>query len=158
MHGVLTWLLKRARRLNPGFTLGDDTSTGEVVRYILRAPIEGNIVLQYPNGRISAERNGVELALEVGEKGVIAHAIASIKVPNDNVEAFRSSTGPGVHGSDFSLNVGGDRKLYELLLAALQELELDLAFAFPGNALRRIRWTDVEHRFAPETPEEEVPF
>jgi hypothetical protein len=125
------------------------------MRYMLRAPIEGTVVLQYPARRVSTERNGVELALEVGEKGVVAHAVAAISVPSAKVQAFKSTTGAGHSGSDFSLKIGGDKELYEFLLTALQDLELDLGFAFPGIALRRIRWTDAEHRFVAETAEEE---
>src|SRR5262249_22111079 len=125
------------------------------MRYTLRAPIDGNLVLEYPNRRVSTTRDGIELSLELGEKGAVSHAVASTRVPSEKVQAFRSVTGPDVGGSALTLSIGGDRELYETLLTSLQDFELELAFALPGNALRRIRWTDVEHHFVAETPEEE---
>jgi len=54
------------------------------MRYSLRAPIDGNLVLYYPNRRVATTRNGIELSLEIGEKGAVSHATASIQVSNDN--------------------------------------------------------------------------
>ncbi len=79
------------------------------MRYSLRAPIDGNLVLHYPNRRVATTRNGIELSLEIGEKGAVSHATASIQVSNDKVEAFRSSTGPGQGRSAITLNIGGDK-------------------------------------------------
>jgi hypothetical protein len=97
-----------------------------------------------------AVRDGIELAL-VGDRGFVSHAVASIKVPAEKVGNFRGSVNVGANDVPH-FNVGGDRELHGRLLSALQELELDLAFACP--ALKRIRWREIEQEYVPENDDE----
>ena len=93
---------------------------------------------------------GIELAL-VGDRGYVSHAIASIEVPQERQARFRSSVEVGVDDVPH-FHIGGDQELHSRLLAALQELELDLAFACP--ALKRIRWREIEQEYVAESAEE----
>src|SRR5690349_18759827 len=107
------------------------------MRYVLRAPVEGNLLLEYPLRRVSTVNNDLELLLETTDSLQVTHASASIIVPAERLATFRSSVGPGAAGTAATFHIGGDRELYERLLKALQDLEVNLAFFFPGNALSR---------------------
>ena len=125
----------------------------EPMRYRIKAPVDGSVLLQPPHKSVSARRAGVEFSLEVGKTGTVSFATASAPVPSDKIAHFAGSIEPGDGRVAAKFRIGGDRELHEQLLAALQDLEIDLAFASRGG-LERIRWSELEQSFIAETDDE----
>ena len=121
--------------------------------YRLTAPLEGTVILRPAQPRICALRDGLEFALLADNTGRVTHVSVQMRVPDERLQQFRSSIGPGSGATKATIDIGGDPELFRTLLSELQALESHFAFEVPG-AIRRVAWRDCQHEFIAESEEE----
>ena len=122
------------------------------MRYKLVAEVDGDLYLE--EAPISVERGDLLFEFISDETGRITHVAVSKRIPDGQVENFRSSVHPGEGEHAAHITIGGDREIHEQLVKQLQLLESDLAFS-SGAALRHLDWATPVQEFIPESVEEE---
>jgi len=119
------------------------------MRYRLTVPLEGVVVLRDGKREVRGRRDGIDFALIADERGRVTHVVVETTVPEDKLDSFKSSIGPGVHGTAATVHLGGDPQLFQKLIEALRVLESHLAFETPG-AIRQINFRERKHEYVPE--------
>jgi hypothetical protein len=116
------------------------------MQFRLIAKVDGNIHIPQP---ISVRRERLVFEFRTDKSGRIVEVAVSMQVPTEKIEKFRSTIGPGEGGSAATFKIGGDSEIYQQLVAELQLLESNLAFATVG-ALERIEWNSPKQEFIAE--------
>ncbi len=121
------------------------------MQYKIVAEVVGNLFIP---DNVCFEFRGYEFDFISDDKGRLKSIGISKKVPDDRVEKFKSTFGPGKGQSVGTINIGGDIETHEELVDQLQMLESALAFSSKA-ALERINWDAPEQEYIPETPDDE---
>lgn len=122
------------------------------MRYQLNASVVGDVFIE---SSCAVESDGVITELHADQTGRLVEVAVSLQIPADIVSRFCSSVGPGQGDSVATFTVGGDGETRELLVARLQTVESNLAFA-TGGALQRINWDEHEQQVIPENEDEKA--
>ena len=126
------------------------------MRYRVSVRVEGEVFLGRGVDRLEASRDGLAFELRgEGRGNRVTEASISRSVPPDRLERFRSTVAPGTGDIKLSVNIGGDKELFDALLLELQRFEAAFCFGVRG-ALKRFVWHSYKTDFIPETPEDEA--
>ncbi|MCL4465471.1 MAG: hypothetical protein M1389_05485 [Chloroflexi bacterium] len=122
------------------------------MRYKLLFPVEGDLFIR--EASVAATREQYVFELSADRTGRVTHASIATAVPPDKVDRFRSSITPPAGDAPISISIGGDKDLYNELIAQMQVLETDLSFVTGGSHIG-LRWSETEASFVPETSDDE---
>ena len=122
------------------------------MKYKLIAPIQGDLFSS--KTELRSERDGISYELLLNEGRQISRMAISTIVPKEKLEKFRNAIEPGSGRVKLELKIGGDRELYDFLLAKLRAFEVELAFSTHGS-FWRIDWTKIESQFIAENQQDE---
>ena len=122
------------------------------MRYRLVAEVDGEIYIPEP---ISVERDKALFEFLSNKSGKMSEVAVSVQVSPARIPNFVSKIGPGDSQAQLTLTIGADSEIRERLVAELQLLESELAFASRGS-LKRIAWSNPRQEFIPESPEEKT--
>jgi hypothetical protein len=125
------------------------------MKYRVRVGVEGEVYLPRNIGRLEAQRDDLVFELTADAIGRITEISIARKVPQDRVERFRSTVGPGRGGSKVAFHVGGDKELFDRLLLELQRFESALSFGVRG-AVKRFVWHSYTTEIIAESPDEQA--
>lgn len=122
------------------------------MRYKLTAEVVGNL---FSCENLNAETDGYVFNLIPGQDNKIVQISISKNVPEERIEMFRSTIGPGKGDSKFTIQIGGDQETHDDLIDKFQMIESNLSFSTRG-ALQRIKWETPDQEYIPETEEEQI--
>jgi hypothetical protein len=115
------------------------------MRYRLVADVDGNV---YISGSVSIQRDEYTFDFTPSDTGKLVTIAISLSVPQERLQKFASTIGPGNGKSVASINIGGDIEIHQQLVRQLQALESTLSFS-TQMSLRRIRWDHPKQEYIP---------